>query len=138
MRISTSAILISLSLCVLTNVQAQAQTIYIPVSNIALKNGESTELSDVYFISTNCKSLLTGPPQVEILDGPPGVAVEIKPAMVVPRGHSCANPVSGGKLVVRAKDVEDYSYSRMVIRITYKTRSGDRQRSHNINVQLFP
>jgi hypothetical protein len=117
---------------------ARAQTIHFSVSNIALKNGETMEFGDIYLISRECRSLLTGTPEVEIMDGPPGVEVSIKQAMVVPRGYSCAKPVSGGKMVIAAKDIEDYSHSRMVLRIKYKTRDGDRLRSRHINVTLFP
>jgi hypothetical protein len=116
----------------------QAQTIQFTVKDVALKNGESTELGDVFAITTNCKSLLKGTPEVEILDGPPGVSAAINPAKVVPRGLGCANPVPGGKLVITAKDIQEHSYTRMVLRINYKTLNGDRQRSENINISLFP
>jgi len=124
--------------CCLGGSVASAQTIQMSVSNIALKNGETMEFGDVYLISTDCRSLLTGTPAVEIMDGPPGVSVAIKQAMVVPRGHSCAKPISGGKMVIMAKDIEEYSRSSMVLRVTYKTRDGERQRSQHINVTLFP
>jgi hypothetical protein len=109
--------LLWLLLLLLVGGGAQAQTIQFTVKEIALKNGDSTELGDVYYISTNCKSMLKSTPEVEILDGPPGVAATINAAKVVPRGLGCANPVSGGKLVITAKDIRDYSYTRMVIRI---------------------
>lgn len=116
---------------------AGAQTIRFD-ADIALKNGESTEFMDLYLISADCRSLLTGTPEVEIMEGPPGVSVAAKPAKVVPRGYSCANAISGGKLTITANGVEEYSRSTMTIRITYKTRSGNRQRSHHIRVTLFP
>ena len=72
---------------------AQAQTIQFTVRDIALKSGESTEIGDVFSINTTCQSLLKGTPEVEILDGPPGVTATINPAKVVPRGLGCANPV---------------------------------------------
>jgi hypothetical protein len=117
---------------------AQAQSIQFTVREIALKNGESTELGNVYWLNTNCKSVLKSTPQVEILDGPPGVSAAVNPAQVVPHEYSCSNPVSGGKLVISAKDIQDYSYTRMVLRIHYKTLDGDRDRSANINIALFP
>jgi hypothetical protein len=80
---------------ILFDVGAQAQSIEFTVKNIALKNGESTELTDVWFINTNCKSVLKGTPEVEIIDGPPGVTAVINAAKVVPRGYSCSNPVIG-------------------------------------------
>jgi len=117
---------------------ATAQTIYFGVSDIALKNGESTELGDVYYIGSNCKSLLKATPEVEILDGPPGVTAAINEAKVVPRTVGCASPVPGGKLVISAQGIEDYSRSRMVLRVKYKTTLGDRQLSRDVNVTLFP
>ena len=117
---------------------AQAQSIHFSVKDIALKSGESVELGDVYFITANCKSMLKSTPVVEILDGPPGVTVVINPAKVVPRTYGCANPVAGGKLMITATDIQDHSYTRMVLRVNYKTLSGDRQRSQNLNVALFP
>ena len=115
-----------------------AQTIQRTVHDIALKDGESTELGDIYFITANCKSVLKGTPQVEILDGPPGVTAVINPAKVVPRGYSCAKAVAGGKLILAAKDIHEQSYTRMVLRIHYKTLNGDRERAENINVTLIP
>jgi len=117
---------------------AQAQTIFWSVRDIALKSGESTELADVAWINANCKSMLKGTPEVEILEGPPGVTATINPAKIVPRVYSCANVVPGGKLIVTAKDIQEHSYTRMVLRIHYKTLNGDRERSENINIALFP
>jgi hypothetical protein len=117
---------------------AQAQSIDFSVRNIALKSGESTELGDVFFITHNCKSMLKDTPQVEILDGPPGVTAVINPAKIVPRSYSCASPISGGKLIITAKDIQEHSHTRMVLRLNYKTFSGDRQRSEHVNITLFP
>jgi hypothetical protein len=116
----------------------KALTIQRSVWDIALKSGETTELGDVYWIASNCKSLLKGTPAVEILDGPPGVTVAINAAKVVPHFYSCSNPVAGGKLLLTASDIQDYSYTRLVLRITYKTVDGERQRSENFNIALFP
>jgi hypothetical protein len=128
---------VALSTVLLSSVVA-AQTIQFTVQDVALKSGESTELADVYFINANCKSVLTQTPAVEILDGPPGVTATINPAKVVPRGYSCAKPVEGGKLMISAKDIHEHSYTRVVLRIRYKTLNGDRERAENLNVALFP
>ena len=60
--------------------RAEAQTMSNPVVDLALKNGESTELSDLYWVNSSCKSMLKGTPEVEVLDGPSGVTATIKPA----------------------------------------------------------
>jgi hypothetical protein len=138
LRIATLAAFSLLATFAASGGTAQAQSIDYSVKNIALKSGESTELGQVFFITGNCKSILKETPQVEILDGPPGVTAAITSAKVVPRGYSCANPISGGKLIITAKDIQEHSHTRMVLRVNYKTFSGDRQRSENINITLFP
>jgi hypothetical protein len=115
---------------------AFAQTVFGSPS-VALKNGESVEVGPVYWVS-QCKSILKSTPEVEILDGPPGLDAAIKEAMVLPRRQNCANKVAGGMLVMSAKGIEDPSYTNMTIRITYKTRDGDRKFSHVFNVSLIP
>jgi hypothetical protein len=133
-----------LSLALLSSVGAlsvapvQAQTIEPRAISIALKNGETAEITNVFFVGHNCRAMTTATPEVEVLDGPPGVSAVIKPAMVTPRGLNCSKPISGGKLYFEAKEIGDYSHSTMVVRITYKTKEGDRQRSQNFNVTLFP
>lgn len=117
---------------------AHSQTMTVAGSaSIALKSGETAEVGDVYYVS-NCRSLLKSTPEVEILDGPPGVSATIKQAMVLPRWQSCANRVAGGTLMISAKDIEDPSYTRLTIRVVYKTKDGERQRSHVINLSLIP
>jgi hypothetical protein len=136
-RWSNTFLIVSLLVFVVV-APVQAQTIDRPHANIALKKGETVEVGNIFWIGHNCRALTTATPEVEVLDGPPGVSATIKAAMVVPRGLGCAKPVSGGKLVLSAKEIDDYSHSTMVVRITYKTRDGDRQRSQHFNVTLFP
>lgn len=114
MRNGRSAVLIFSSMLLASFVSGragQAQTIQFTVRDIALKSGESVELHDVFYISLNCKSVLKGTPEVEILDGPPGVTAAINPAKVVPRSYGCAKPVPGGKLVITAKDTATRGWS---------------------------
>ena len=139
MRPWTVAILIAFSLCFAgVATKAQAQTISKPVHDIALKSGETTEFSDVFWIGHNCKSLLTGTPEVEVLDGPAGVTAVIKPATVVPRGLNCTNGVRGGKLVIVAEDIQDHGTATMLLRVNFKTKSGARQRSVTLRLALVP
>ena len=124
--------------CVLANADAKAQTFYFNVYNVALKSGESAELADVYYISGDCKSLLKATPQVEILDGPSGVTATIKEDKIVPRTFGCTKPVPGGKLIITAKEVEEYGRARLVLRVKMKTSSGERQWSRDVNISLIP
>src|SRR6516225_8483103 len=73
---------------------AHAQTIT-NSPTIALKSGESIELGDLFW-AVNCRSVLKSTPEAEILDGPPGISVAVKAAMVTPRAQRCPKPVPGG------------------------------------------
>jgi hypothetical protein len=137
MRFGTKAILAFVHLgiaAVVGSAGAQAQQVKIP---IALKSGESIEVADLAW-TANCRSILKSTPEVEILDGPPGVTASVKEANVIPRAQNCAKPVQGGKLVISAKDIDDESNTTLTIRITYRTRDGDRKLSQVYSLSLFP
>jgi hypothetical protein len=119
-----------------TGVEAQAQTV-LGFPTIALKSGETTEVGTLYWVS-NCRSILTGTPEAEVLDGPPQMTVAVKQEMVLPRRQNCAKRVSGGTLLMTAKEIEDPSYSHVTIRINFKTKDGDRKVSQVFNVRLLP
>jgi len=107
------------------------------VGTISLKSGESAELGPLYFV-VNCRSMLKGTPEVEILEGPPGLTASVKEQMVLPRAQNCANRVKGGMLVVTAKEIENNSFGELNLRVTYHTLDGDRKSTVIYNVSLFP
>jgi hypothetical protein len=142
MRITSSAFLAVCCLILaflLETASARAQGVMALANagTIALKSGESTEVTKLYWVE-GCRSTLKSPPEVEILDGPPQVTAEVKEAMVLPRVQNCSKPVQGGILVLSAKDIEDPSFSRLTVRVIYKTRDGDRKFSGVFNLQLLP
>jgi hypothetical protein len=105
--------------------------------SISLRSGETVEVMNLWF-SVNCKSQLKSTPMAEIIEGPSEVTVSVKEAMVVPRQQNCSKPVKGAKLFVTAKDVADYTTSKLTIRITYDTKDGERKPSESYNLTLFP
>jgi len=127
----------SLAITFSVGAEALAQTVE-RTPNIALKSGESFELANAYYITSTCKSLLMGTPEVEVLDGPPGITVTIQEAMVTPHFYNCAKPVRGGKVIITAKEIEDEGYARLTLRYKFRTRDGERQSSQVYNVSLFP
>jgi hypothetical protein len=140
MRTLSKTFLTVSSLAVLgcfTGAAAHAQTIS-GTRTIALKNGESSELSDLWLIGANCNSMMTGTPEAEILDGPPGVTIAVKESMVTPRSYLCVKPIMGGKLMITAKDIEEPSFTTLVVRIKYHTRNGERQSSQVYKLSLIP
>jgi hypothetical protein len=110
---------------------AQAQ------NRIALKSGDSIDLGAVYWVA-NCRSIMIGLPQVEILEGPPEVTLSIKEEPVLPRRQNCAAKVPGGTLVATAKDIKEPAEAKLTYRLKYKTKDGDRQRGNVFNISLFP
>ena len=102
---------------------------------VAVKNGESVELGTVYYVS-NCRSIMLGKPEIEVLDGPKEVELSVKEGMVIPRRFNCAKPVAGGTIVLTAKDVAEPMDSTLTYRD--KTKDGDRQVSQVYKLSLFP
>jgi hypothetical protein len=104
---------------------------------IAVKSGESVELGLVYWI-TNCRSIMVGLPEIEVLEGPPELTLSIKEGPVLPRRQNCANRVPGGTIVLTAKDIKEPGVAKLTYRLKYKTKDGDRSRGHVYAVSLFP
>jgi hypothetical protein len=114
-----------------------AQRLIVNTASLALKSGETAEIRDLYWV-INCQSMLKGLPEATILEGPPGVTVKVVEAKVMARAQRCAKPVAGAKLMISAKDIEDFSVSQLIVRFTYHTRDGTRQFSETYNLSLIP
>jgi hypothetical protein len=135
MRFAAKACLLIVGFCLVgafAGNEARAQQ-----QSIALKNGESLELGSVWWV-VNCRSTMIGLPEVEILEGPPGLTLAVKEAMVLPRRLSCATQVPGGILVATAQNVTEPVQGKLTYRVKYKTKDGDRQIANSYNVSLFP
>lgn len=104
---------------------------------IAVKNGESVDLGTVYYVS-NCRSIMIGMPDIEVLEGPSGLTISIREEPVLPRRQDCAAKVAGGTVVLTAKDVTEPAEAKLTYRVNYKTKDGPRQTSHAFMVSLFP
>jgi len=104
---------------------------------IVLKGGESVEIKNVYYVS-NCRSIMIGLPEVEVLEGPSQVTLSVKEGMVLPRRQNCANRIPGGTLMATAKEVSEPLQAKVTYRVKYKTKDGDRQRGDSFLLSLFP
>jgi hypothetical protein len=104
---------------------------------IALQSGESAVLRN-YFYITNCRSIMVGQPQLDILEGPEEITVELKEGPVLPRAQRCPSTVPGGTVVATAKNVDEPKMTRLTIRLKFNTKSGERQTSDTYLVSLFP
>jgi hypothetical protein len=104
---------------------------------VVIKNGESVELHTVYWVS-NCRSIMIGLPEIEVLEGPPQVSLSMKADKVVPRRQECANSVPGGILIATAKDITAPLESKITYRLKYKIKDGERPRGYTLRLSLFP
>ena len=104
---------------------------------IVLKGGESVQIKNVYYVS-NCRSIMIGLPEIEVLEGPPQVTLSVKEGMVLPRRQNCANRIPGGTLMATAKEVSEPLQAKVTYRVKYKTKDGERQRGDSFLLSLFP
>jgi hypothetical protein len=116
---------------------AQGSAVPPDLRRVALKSGESVELGTVYYVM-NCRSVVVGKPEVEILEGPPEVKLIIKEGDVVPRALGCSGKVRGGTLIAIASEVKETKIARLIYRVKYKTTDGDRQVANAYYVGLLP
>jgi hypothetical protein len=104
---------------------------------IVVKNGETIDLGVVYYVS-NCRSIMIGLPEIEVLEGPSGVTLGIREEPVLPRRQNCAAKVAGGTLTLTAKGVTEPAEAKLTYRVKYQTKDGPRQTSNTYSVSLFP
>jgi hypothetical protein len=108
------------------------------VETVALKSGETVELNNLFWVA-NCRSLLTGPMRVEILQGPPEITASIREQNIVPHVLNCPKAVKGGVLLLSAaKDVKTKIQAKVVLRVKYPTVDGDRQKSFDLDAVVVP
>jgi hypothetical protein len=55
----------------------------------------------------------------------------------VPRTQGCSNKINGGTILATAKDVKEPQSVKLVFRVKYKTKGGDRQVANSYYVELF-
>jgi hypothetical protein len=105
---------------------------------VALKSGETVELNNLWWVAS-CRSLLTGPMRVEILEGPPEITASIREQNIVPHTLNCPKPVSGGVLLLTAaKDVQTKIQAKVVLRVKYPTVDGEKQKSFDLDAIVVP
>jgi hypothetical protein len=104
---------------------------------LALKSGENVELGTVYYVA-NCRSIMIGKPEVEVLEGPPEVKLIIKEGDVVPRRAGCSGKVPGGTLVLAVSEIKETKIARLIYRVKYQTKDGDRQAANAYYLGLVP
>ncbi len=102
---------------------------------LAAKSGETIDVREVYGAS-RCRSILTAPPEVEVLQAPPEVKLSVREDMVTPR--NCREKVKGGFVVATVGEVKQPTEGKLIFRVKYKTKEGPRQIGYVYKVSLLP
>ena len=102
---------------------------------LAAKSGETIDVRPVYGAS-HCKSILTAPPEVELLQGPPEVKLSVREDMVTPR--NCREKIKGGYVVATVGQIKQPIDGKLTFRVKYKTKDETRQVGYNYSVTLVP
>lgn len=106
-------------------------------ASISLKAGESADIGTAYWVD-GCVSSLRSLVGVDVLDGPPGVALTIRKEDVLPVRQNCTNKVPGGTIVASVNAVPAAVSGTLKYRIRYNTATGPRQSTHELPISLLP
>jgi hypothetical protein len=107
------------------------------VKKLTVKNGESVELGAVVW-TVNCQSTMVGLPEVEVLEGPPGIALTIREERVLSVRNNCPAKFPGGTLMLAVTGVTQPIEAKLTYRLKYKTLDGPRQRANTFILSLQP
>jgi hypothetical protein len=102
---------------------------------LAAKSGETIEVRPVYGAS-RCRSILTAPPELEVLQAPPEVKLSVREDMVTPR--NCRDKIKGGYVVATVGNIKQPTDGKLIFRVKYKTKEGTRQLGYEYKVSLVP
>jgi len=116
-------------------VSAQAQQNQ--TQRIAAKSGETIELFNV-LAQVNCRSILLGTPEVEVLEGPPEMTLTVKEQMVFAPRTDCPNKFKGGTVMAAIGKVDHPIEGKLTFRVKFKTKAVNNQQAYTYNYSLFP
>jgi len=106
--------------------------------NFSLRKGESADLGAFYWIS-NCVSVLKDFAGVDLVEGPPGIELTLRPEPVTATRQNCAAPVPGGTVVLTVKEVPAKFEGPLRYRVRYNLQDGGtRQTNHSTVILLLP
>ncbi|HEX2114967.1 MAG TPA: hypothetical protein VHM01_11235 [Alphaproteobacteria bacterium] len=104
---------------------------------ISIRNGESVDLGAVYW-QYRCESIFLRFYGIDLLEGPPGLSLSIRPGRVWAQRQNCPRPLDGGTVVLTAKDVKERFEGTIHYRVRYDTKDGDKQSTHSRKIVVFP
>jgi hypothetical protein len=122
-----------------TNARAQIQKIA-PAApeKIEIRNGESFVVERLY-AEFQCKNDLKGPPTIEVLVGPPQLALSLKEAMVPPHNSpACTQELPGYILSLKADGVTATTTTPVVVRWRHDMQHRAVTRARFYEVTLIP
>jgi hypothetical protein len=135
MRLFSAALLV---LVASTTVQAQAPE---AVPLFSIRSDETLPLKPVTWINTaTCAPMLVSIEGVDVMEGPPGITLQIRPQKVPLSSASCAPGAEqdGGMVMVTAGKVTSRTEGLLTYRIRMTSPSGPVQTTYRARVILFP
>jgi hypothetical protein len=135
-----SALVIACSIAIPAHGQQQQQiaapTLY------SIRGGETLMLRLFGVMTADCVSTFTAFDGIDILDGPPEIALNFEPGqvnLITAAGRVC-NPVSGGTIMISAaKDISEQKEANLTFRVRYKTKQFNAGAlTYRYHVLLFP
>jgi hypothetical protein len=109
----------------------------------SIRGGETLQLRELGWITSECVSIFGALEGIDILDGPPEVTLKFEPGQVnfiTTAGKVCPKPVPGGKILITAsKDIADQKEADLTFRVRVKTKRGNESTlTFRYHLLLFP
>jgi hypothetical protein len=136
-----SALAIACAIALPAHAQLQQQ-IAAPIL-FSIRGGETLQLREFGWITSECVSIFGSLEGIDILDGPPEVTLKFEPGQVnfvTTAGKVCPKPVPGGKIMITAsKDIAEQKEADLTFRVRVKTKRGSENTSTSrYHLLLFP
>jgi hypothetical protein len=108
----------------------------------SIRGAETLQLRLFASVTDNCVSTFVGLDGIDILDGPPEIALKFEPGNVsvnTVAGRVC-NPVSGGTIMITAaKDITEQQEANLTFRVRYRSKnSSSSMWTYRYHLLLFP
>ena len=108
-----------------------------PVTNYAVRPGETINLGANYWVAPTCQNMALAKPDIEQLSGPAGLVFEFREAMVMPQNVvGGKSEIKGGYIWLTVPHDIEGTDAHVVLRITQHDRNGPQPRGYAFNLMI--